>query len=121
MINLKVDTKPNETEDEPMTDLEKQLQAAKSRLSVAAIRLQAGDRGAAEDADQATAEIRRIRVECFEQPAESVVTEAQRINDLLDLALAVAEENHDDTRQAESIKPQNSGGLTFQNRTETAR
>lgn len=39
----------------------------------------------------------------------------------VDAALAVAEENRDDTHQAESIKPQNSGGLAAQNRMDEAR
>lgn len=62
------------------------LQLAKERLTQAAIRLQAGDRSAAADADQATEEIRRIRAACFDLPSESVVAEAQRVNDLIDLA-----------------------------------
>lgn len=78
---------------------ESNLQQVKARLNQAAARLLTGDCSAADDADQATAEIRRIQNECDEQPAESVIVdrrpltaavmaEAQRVNDLLDLALA---------------------------------
>jgi len=58
-------------------DLRAEREIAKRRLTEAAARLLAGDRSAAAEADQATAEIRRIRETGF-QGSEGKHTIARR-------------------------------------------